>query len=83
VGGGFSKGEILHGGIYHRINSPEGIFYRSTFLIRVGGIYENNFPRMGISDMISNTIRNSNLFETKSGLRKKFKQHLPQEIFQG
>ena len=36
-GGGFSAGEILHGGVFHGINSPVGIFCGSIFLLGGGG----------------------------------------------
>ena len=34
-----STGEILYWGVLHGINSPEGIFYGSNFLVRVGLVF--------------------------------------------
>jgi len=38
MGGEFSTGQIIYGGFFHRMNSPEGILCMSNFLLR-GEVY--------------------------------------------
>jgi len=47
VGGRIFHGKILHGGVFRRINSLNGIFCGNTFLLGSGGIYEKKFPQRG------------------------------------
>jgi hypothetical protein len=44
--GGFFAEEIFHGGVFHGINFPEGIYYGSNFLL-VGGVFAGSLLRGG------------------------------------
>jgi hypothetical protein len=48
-GGGYSVEEIHQVGLFHGINSPEGIFCGSNFLIGWGGVFAGHISH-GLSD---------------------------------